>query len=329
MNRLVKVLAVSVVAAGAALALAIGLGGPATPPVMAGVNDPFKAVDYSGLPPLRHARARDGVNLAYRQYAPATSAAKGSVVLLHGSSADSRSMHVLATALAAAGFETYALDVRGHGDSGEKGDIAYIGQLEHDLEDLMQALQPAAPSTLLGLSAGGGFALRVAGSANQELFDHYVLLTPFLSQDAPTYRAGSGGWVSVGLPRYIALSVLDGFGMRAFNHLPVVRYALSEEAGQMLTPQYSFNLAQNYRPHRDYLADIRSTRQAMEVIVGSEDEMFHADRFAGVFEQAGRAVPVTIVDQVNHIGVSLDAAAVQQSVDSIERLHASHDISLR
>lgn len=329
MNRLMKVVTVSAVVAVAALALAIGLGGPSTPPVMAGVNDPFKAVDYSGLSPLQYVRARDGLNLAYRQYAARTGAVQGSVVLLHGSSADSRSMHVLATALAGAGFETYALDVRGHGDSGPKGDIAYVGQLEHDLGDLMSTLQPTAPSTLLGLSAGGGFALRVAGSANQELFDHYVLLAPFISQDAPTYRADSGGWVSVGLPRYIALSILDGFGLRTFNHLPVVRYALSEEAGQMLTPQYSFNLAQNYRPQRDYVVNIRSTRQPVEVIVGSQDEMFHADRFAGVFEQAGRAVPVTLVENVNHIGVSLDAAAVQRSVETIQRLSGSPDISLR
>lgn len=329
MNRLTKVLAISVVTAGAVLALAIGFGGPSTPPVMAGVNDPFKAVDYSDLPPLQHVSARDGLGLAYRHYPAQTSTPQGSVILLHGSSADSRSMHVLANGLAAAGSETFALDVRGHGDSGPKGHIAYIGQLEHDLEDLMQTLKPVTPSTLVGLSAGGGFALRVAGSANQELFDNYLLLTPFISQDAPTYRAGSGGWVSVGLPRYIGLSVLNGFGVDAFNHLPVVRYALSEEAGRMLTPQYSFNLAQNYRPHRDYATDIRAIRQPVEVIVGSDDEMFHANRFAELFEQAGRAVPVTIVGNANHIGVSIDAAAIQQSVETIERLNSSTDISLR
>jgi pimeloyl-ACP methyl ester carboxylesterase len=39
-------------------------------------------------------------------------------------------MHELAKAFAAAGYAAYALDIRGHGDSGDKGKIAYVGQLE-------------------------------------------------------------------------------------------------------------------------------------------------------------------------------------------------------
>ena len=106
--------------------------------------------------------------------------------------------------------------MRGHGDSGSKGQIAYVGQLDDDLEDFMRSVQPARPATLAGFSAGGGFALRVAAGERQTLFDQYLLLSPFISQDAPTYRPDSGGWVSVGMPRIVALSLLDAVGVHAF-----------------------------------------------------------------------------------------------------------------
>ena len=93
--------------------------------------------------------------------------------LVHGSSGGSRSMHTLAQALAARGVETFAIDVRGHGASGTRGDIGYLGQLDDDLADLVghdPQHPPTAAITLVGFSSGGGFALRVAGSPIQNLF---------------------------------------------------------------------------------------------------------------------------------------------------------------
>ena len=110
-------------------------------------------------------------------------------------------------ALAARGVETYAVDIRGHGASGTRGDIAYLGQLEDDLADFVAVVRktvPTAPLTLLGHSAGGGFALRVAASPIQGLFARTVLLAPYLGYNArptgripaagpaPTFRASSG-----------------------------------------------------------------------------------------------------------------------------------------
>ena len=59
-----------------------------------------------------------------------------------------------------------------------------------------------------GFSSGGGFAVRFAGSNQQQLFQSYLMLAPFLSQDAPTMRPDAGGWASVGLPRIIAIAIL-------------------------------------------------------------------------------------------------------------------------
>src|SRR4029077_20848598 len=305
----------------AALGLAIALGGPGeAPPPMSSINDPFKNVDFSDLPEARYVTARDGTKLAFRPYRAAGDAVKGSVVLVHGSSAGSSSMHVMAKAFAAAGYTVYALDIRGHGKSSAKGHIAYIGQLEDDMEDFVHSTKLAQPSTLVGFSSGGGFVLRFAGSPRQELFSNYLLLSPWISQDAATSRPDSGGWVSVGVPRIIAISVLNGFGIPAFNDLPVMRFALTKEAKGFLTPQYSFSLAQNFRPERDYQANIRAVRQPLRVLAGQNDELFYADKFASVFKAAGKDVPVTLLPGIDHVSLTLDQAALQAAISAVESM---------
>ncbi len=306
----------------ATLLLVIGLGGPSTPP-LSSINDPFRSVDFSDLPPLARFTARDGMSLAYRVYAPArTASGQGSVVLIHGSSASSASLHVLAKAFAAAGYQADALDVRGHGALGEKGQIAYVDQLEDDLVDFMRSVAPAPPAALVGFSSGGGFVVCFAGSDHQPLFQSYLFLTPFLSQDAPTSRPGYGGWTSVGVPRIIALSLLDGFGIHAFNRLPVIRFALSDQAKKILTPEYSYALAANFRPQRDYLANLRAIKEPCAVLVGADDEVFYADRFAEVFRQAGKEVPVMVVPGVDHIALTLSPAATAAAVQAAGNLRA-------
>jgi pimeloyl-ACP methyl ester carboxylesterase len=152
------------------------------------------------------------------------------------------------------------------------------------------------------------------------LFSNFLLLSPFLSQDAATSRPSSGGWVSVGVPRIIAISFLDGFGVRVFNDLPVTKFALTEEAREFLTPQYSFALAQNFRPDRDYQANIRAVNQPVRVLVGDNDEVFYADKFASVFKAAGKDVPVTLIPGLGHISLTLDPAAIQAAIAAVESM---------
>jgi non-heme chloroperoxidase len=324
MRRIFISLGAGLVLLVAAFVLVIVFGGPGTPPPMASINDPFSLVYFGDLPPLVKFPARDGASLAYRAYAPKAGApARGSVVLIHGSSASSSSMHVLAKAFAGAGFHVYALDMRGHGDSGVKGRIGYVGQLEDDLADFMKAVSPVQPSTLIGFSSGGGFAVRFAGSDRQQLFQSYLFLSPFLSQDAPTYRPGGGGWVSVGVPRIVALTILNDFKIHALDNLVVMRFALSDEAKETLTPEYSFALETNFRPLPDYQANIRAIHQPCEVMAGANDEIFYPDRFADVFHQAGQDVPVELVPGVDHIQLSLSPVALAAEMIAVEKLQTT------
>jgi len=307
----------------AIFALAIIFGGPGTPHPMGSISDPFDSVDFSDLPPPSGFAARDGTKLAYRSYSSAAPAAgEGSVVLIHGSSATSSSMHPMAKELSAAGFTTYALDIRGHGASGRKGQIDYIGQLEDDLTDFMRAVSPPAPVTLAGFSSGGGFAIRFAGSKQQNLFQSYLFLAPFLSPDAPTVRPGSGGWASVGVPRIVAIATLNGFGIHTFNSLPVLRFAVSEKTKAILTPEYSYALTINFGPQRDYLANIRSMHQPFRILIGANDEVYYPDRFAEVLKQAGKDRPVTMVPGADHIQLILSPAAFEKLIEALKSLRS-------
>jgi alpha-beta hydrolase superfamily lysophospholipase len=232
-------------------------------------------------------------------------------------------MHVLAKAFAKAGYAAYALDIRGHGASGTKGRIDYVGQLEDDLESFTHAVTLPKPSTLAGFSSGGGFVLRFAGSARQDIFQNYLLLSPFLGEDAPTSRPDSGGWVSVGVPRVIGLSVLNVLGIHAFNNLPVTSFALNEEARAFLTPEYSFALATNFRPQRDYEKNIKAVHRPCAVVAGISDEAFNTEKLESTFRKLGKNWPVTLLPGIGHIPLTLEPGAVNAAVGAVNGMRAN------
>jgi hypothetical protein len=49
----------------------------------------------------------------------------------------------------------------------------------------------------------------------------------------------------------------------------------------------------------------------MRIVAGRDDELFDATKYAAVFGAASRPVPVTLVDNTGHMGLTLGAAAVQ------------------
>jgi alpha-beta hydrolase superfamily lysophospholipase len=292
------------------LGLAIWLGGPRDIAALDSINAPFAKIDFSSVPKAQTYMARDGSALAYLHYpAGGNAPAARRIVLVHGSSARGQSMHPLAQALAAQGFSVDALDMRGHGGSGPRGQIAYIGQLEDDVADFIKAVPHSGGNTLLGHSSGGGFVLRFAASPQQAVFDRYVLLAPYLRYDAPTAKPSNGHWVSIGIPRVVGLQLLNAVGITALNHLPITRFALSDAAKKFLTPSYSFALGANFGPHNDYVSDIRQAKGPVQIVVGETDELFDAQRFASVFADAGKNTPVTVVPGINHMGITLENSA--------------------
>jgi len=222
-----------------------------------------------------------------------------------------------------AGIAVYTLDVRGHGESGRRGDITYIGQLEDDLEDFINTVKPSGPRTLVGFSASAGFALRFAGSERQKLFDRYLLLAPTLPlfSDPAIFKIDSssmgGGWVNVGVPRLVALTILNHFGVTWFNHLNVIAFALDDDVKKYLTPTYSYALRTNFDVMEDYRANILAAKQPMSIVAGVEDELMYTNRYQAIFEKAGRPIRVSLVPGIGHVGLILDKPGIDAIVSEL------------
>src|SRR5258708_34471213 len=116
----------------------IALNAPVSPPAMASMAT-SSGEGKPDFPAPRQFQARDGTSLQYRVY-PA--AMNNVAILIHGSAFPGTSMHALAEALHAAGVTVYVPDVRGHGGSGRRGGIEYVGQIEDDPAKFVHPLGP-------------------------------------------------------------------------------------------------------------------------------------------------------------------------------------------
>lgn len=305
---------------GFALLLAAMIAAPLVRPAeLRSIAETARGVDRSTMPPLSRFAARDGTELAYRHY-PARGTPAGKVaILVHGSSGSSMAVHALADALAGRGIETYAPDIRGHGGSGTRGDIGHIGQLEDDMADLLALVRktaPEAPITLLGHSAGGGFALRLASSSIRDRFVRTILLAPYLGYDAPTNRPQSGGWASADIPRLLALGLLARLGVDCCESLPTLAFAVPPNSAEILAATYSYRLMRNFAT-RGYQADLAAVTRPMTLIAGADDELMLPDKYADAVHAVAPAVEVKLIEGVNHMGVVSVPKAVNEIADYV------------
>ena len=309
----------------AALALTAMIAVPlARLPELTSISQSARAVDRSSMPPLSRFSARDGTELAYRHYSARGPSSGKIAVLVHGSSGSSASAHALADALAARGVETYAPDIRGHGGSGTRGDIAYAGQLENDMADLVALVRKSSPNeplTLLGHSAGGGFALRVAASPIQNLFARTILIAPYLGYDAPTNRPDSGGWASADIPRFLALATLRRIGIECCEALPTLAFAVPPNSENMLVPAYSYRLMRNFAT-RGYRTDLAAATRPLTIFSGSADELMIADKYAEAAHAVAPSVEVKLIEGLNHIAIVSDPKGVSAIADDVARAGA-------
>jgi pimeloyl-ACP methyl ester carboxylesterase len=287
------------------------------PPELVSISKTARSVDRGTMPGLARYHARDGTELAYRHY-PARGQVAGQIaIVVHGSSGSSVAIHALSDAIAARGVDTYAPDIRGHGASGTRGDVAYLGQLEDDMADLVAEIRksnPTAPITLLGHSAGGGFALRVAGSPIQNLFVRTVMLAPYLGYDAPSSRRDAGGWASPDIPRFLGLSLLRGLGITCCEQLPTLAFAVPEGSRAILASAYSYRLMRNFAANRNYRGDLNAATKPVALFAGANDELMIADKYK---EAVGEHVAVHLIEGVNHMAIVSDPKAVSAIADDV------------
>jgi alpha-beta hydrolase superfamily lysophospholipase len=277
-------------------------------------------VELSSLPAIERFQARDGSWLGFRHYGAGGTPAGRIAIVIHGSSGSSGgTIHALSQALSARGVESYALDLRGHGVSGTRGDIGYIGQLEDDLADFVGVLrqsQPSAPITLVGHSSGGAFTLRVASSPIANLFERTVLLAPYLGYDAPTTRPNSGGWAKADVPRVLALLALHAVGIDCCDALPVLAFAVPPNSEKRLTGTYTYRLMRN-NAVRDWRRDFAAVSRPLTLFSGADDELMFADKYAEVVRGAAVPVDVRLIEGVDHMGIVAAPKAIAIIVEDV------------
>jgi non-heme chloroperoxidase len=294
----------------------IAFDAPSSPPPMVAMARSLERIDYGDVPAPRKFQARDGAGLQYYAY-PAEP--DKIAVLIHGTAGPGTSMHALAQSLRAAGVTAYVLDIRGHGGSGRRGDIDYIGQLDDDLADFVARLGPAKRGetrTLVGFSGGAGFSIRFAGGPDGLLFDRYLLLSPILP-GSPAWRPNAGGWTNIALPRIVTITWLGQLGIHWFDGLPVISYAVSRDPSRDTTADYSYRLSTNFGAGRQYETFLKNIRRPAAVLVGDADEQVIAGEFAPLLQRLGVNIPVTIVPHMRHADMIATPAALQEVVRAI------------
>jgi non-heme chloroperoxidase len=289
------------------------------PPPMASPRDVFdftslrKAPTDIDLPSLRRYPARDGEQLAYRFY---DSTADRILIFIHGSSYHGAGYHALAAAISLGGAAKVVLpNLRGHYQSGRhRGDIEYVGQLEDDLDDLIDFLRAEhhdGPITLGGHSSGGGLAIRFAGGPHAEDVSSYLIMTPIIPR-SPVMRGGTaGGWANVDLRRLFGLLALNAIGIRGFNGLPIVDFNKPAKFWDGTeTLSYSYRLNTSYHPRHRYQNDLRALPERTLFMIGGDDEANDPDALRALVAADAPRAEMKILPGITHFGIFNDPAAL-------------------
>nr|WP_325250605.1 alpha/beta fold hydrolase [Amylibacter sp.] len=274
----------------------------------------FAKLDVTGDPvePVTFL-ARDGTKLAVR-----THGGQGGplAVVVHGSGGHGAAYDWLGARIAAqTGAQVLVPDLRGHGvNPAPKGDVAYIGQLEDDLADLIAQYRTEGQKLLLlGHSSGGGLVVRFAGGDYGDTVDAAVLLAPFLKYNAPTMRPDAGGWARPLTRRLIGLSMLNMLGLKMLNGMTAIVFNLPEGAlAEHMAGAYSYRMNTSFSPRSDYLKDLAALPPFV-VIAGKDDEAFLADQYQPVMAAVNDKGRYHILDGVSH----LDVFTQEKTVDLV------------
>ncbi|MBV1698495.1 MAG: alpha/beta hydrolase [Hyphomicrobiales bacterium] len=317
------VMAGIVIAFVAVLGGMLAFGTTKPPPVLTSLDEPFRTVDFSDLPPVQRLSVSNRTPIAFRVWETQSADPALVVIAIHGSSAQSSSMHPLGKALSSQGIPVYAPDIRGHGSTGARGDIDYAGELDDDLADfaaMVRGRHANAKIVLVGFSSGGGYALHVAASPLGKTFARTVMLSPMLGVFAPTYNHDQK-YAAPFIPRIIALMMLNRVGIHSFNHLTTLLLAIDPARTDILVGHYSWLLMRAFAT-RDYAADLRNAQTPLAVVVGENDELFYADKFVSTVDAIRPGTPVTIVPGLSHTGLTVDPRGVPAIIAAVRGEHA-------
>lgn len=261
---------------------------------------------------------RDGKNLFAYKYPREGS--RTTIILLHGVLSGAYLMNKTAGLLReTTGAEVFALDFRGHGQSGGKpGDVDYIDQYAVDIADVITIIKKEKPNgkiILAGHSMGGGIALRYAMKENAPAVDGYLLFAPLLGHDSPTIptaprkdkKNDEEDFLKIHIPRIIGLKMLNSIGEHKYDSLSVLFFSMPKE---MPLKNYSYRANESMTP-ADYKTGLGAVKEPLLVLVGSKDEAFVATEFEPVVTKYSHG-DIFVIEEASHNGIRHHQKAMQR-----------------
>lgn len=185
--------------------LGIQSGVPTEPPMLPGLQA-TRGGGWGYLP------SRRGEMLFYRYWLPAdVMSQKAAVIAIHGVGAHGQHFWVLGQNLAARGFSTYALDLRGHGYSeGPRGDLSDMAAVVDGILDLAHFLVGGCkgrPVFVLGESFGANLVMMAAARGDPSISG--IILSGTALEPTETATGGSLAATAAAYIRYLPYLLFD------------------------------------------------------------------------------------------------------------------------
>ena len=229
----------------------------------------------------------DGTRLAYRHW-PTAEQPQAIVAVVHGWSDHAARYALLATALAPHGITTYAVDLRGNGESeGQRGHIQRWADYRADMHAFLTTvrdLHPQTPCFLLGHSMGGLAVLDYAIHFPNEDLRGLLVSSPLLAPpNVPPVMTTLGRLLSRVAPRF---SLDPGADADTLSRDPAVVQAYREDplVHQQATPRFATVMEQ---VRLFVLDNLDGMRYPLFLYYGSADGLVPPDITRDAFDGIG------------------------------------------
>ena len=119
---------------------------------------------------------------------------------------------------------------------------------------------------------------------------------------------------SAGIARIVGLTILNRFGVTAFDGLPTVDFAIPRNLAHR-TSSYSWRLMRNFGlGMQTWQDEIKAIDRPTRVLIGADDELFFGEQYPALFASIQPRIGVEVVPGADHMGMILDDKPVAEIV---------------
>src|SRR5208283_485135 len=130
----------------------------------------------------------------------------------------------------------------------------------------------------------------------------------------------AGGWANPAVPRIIALSILNRFGVHILDHLPTIAFATEANPKGNRATIYSHALLTSLALPRPWEPTVAGIDKPTVVMIGETDELFNAAAYGPEIASANPKIPVVVVPQTGHMDMVLNSNAFSREGVIVDRL---------